>query len=249
MRSRHQQGRTGCWLWRPAASAAVAGACKRSTASAAPQAQLRFVAVHSTRPAANLHSLCLPCRSDPTHFLLILAYLRDSRVPPLPQTALELRQLEAEASYYAMAELADAAASAAAPLEAAAAAARQLERRRAEAVQAADAALERAQAEVAAVEALPEMQQLREAQRKRDSLRERSDEDAELIDEWFEAHQAVEYLEVDHNMQLPLLKEKDAARQLRDALLARLCALGADMPAVQAQLRATHPDLANRNLD
>lgn len=208
-----------------------------------------FVAVHSSRPAANLHSPFLPWCSDPTHFSLILAYLRDSRVPPLPQTALELRQLEAEASYYAMAELADAAASAAAPLEAAAAAARQLERRRAEAVQAADAALERAQAEVAAVEALPEMQQLREAQRKRDSLRERSDEDAELIDEWFEAHQAVEYLEVDHNMQLPLLKEKDAARQLRDALLARLCALGADMPAVQAQLRATHPDLANRNLD
>ncbi len=208
-----------------------------------------FVAVHSSRPAANLHSPFLPWCSDPTHFSLILAYLRDSRVPPLPQTALELRQLEVEASFYAMAELADAMAAAAAPLEAAAAAAQQVERRRAEAVQAADAALEKAQAEVAAVEALPEMQQLREAQRKRDSLRARSMEDPELVDEWIDAHHAVEALESEQHMQLPLLREKNAARQLRDALVARLCALGVDMPAAQAQLLATHPDLAKRSLD
>ena len=60
------------------------------------------------------------CRSDPALFPFILAYLRDGRVPPLPQGLLELRQLRVEAEFFAMAELAEAVAAAQAALEAAA---------------------------------------------------------------------------------------------------------------------------------
>ena len=44
-------------------------------------------------------------------------------------------------------------------------------------------------------------------------------------------------------MRLQLVKHAVSAARLRTALLARLCALGADLPAAEAQLRASHPDL------
>ncbi|KAL4458267.1 hypothetical protein ABPG75_013132 [Micractinium tetrahymenae] len=43
---------------------------------------------------------------DPTHFPTLLAYLRDSRIPPLPHGQLELQELRAEAEYFSMTELA-----------------------------------------------------------------------------------------------------------------------------------------------
>ena len=169
-------------------------------------------------------------------------------MPPLPQAALQLRQLQAEASYYATTELAEAAAAAAAALEAAAAQALQhaaaqrlLDTRRAEALQVADAAVQEAQAWHADAEAQPQVQRLRDAERRMEAAEQGGDE-------WIDALQAVENMN-EEPVHSEIRAERQAALQLRDALLARLCALGADLPAAEAQLRATHPELACRKLD
>ncbi|PRW20592.1 BTB POZ domain-containing adapter for CUL3-mediated degradation 3 [Chlorella sorokiniana] len=136
---------------------------------------------------------------NPTHFALILDYLRDGRVPPLPSSLLELQQLKVEAEFFAMAELAEAAGAAATAVQAGQEAQQRLAAERAAAVQATSEA-------------------------------------------WYKVYAVEQELRFERN------GHKMAARRLRDALLARLCALGANLPAAEAQLRATHPELDNRNL-
>ncbi|PRW20478.1 BTB POZ domain-containing KCTD21 [Chlorella sorokiniana] len=153
---------------------------------------------------------------DPTHFPFILAYLRDSRLPPLPQGLLELQQLRVEAEIFAMAELAEAAGAAAAATVARRQAAQAFEERRAAALRATEAAVAAAQLEYDAIKAA--LAPLRVAQL---------------------AEQAILYQQLSREVE----QEGPAASKLRNALLARLCALGADVPAAEAQLRATHPQL------
>ncbi len=217
------------------------------------------------------------CRSDPALFPFILAYLRDGRVPPLPQGLLELRQLRVEAEFFAMAELAEAVAAAQAALEAAAdqaAAAAAAEQKhaadqqqlgavRAEVLAAADAAVKEATAAAVDATAHPGFQELQEAQAHLDEQRGlwEQAEDMEpgveiglealrmAHDNFFNAEAAVDELHNDPGWQEAVNAEAAAQKRLRDALLARLCALGADLPTAEAMLRVTHPKLAQRKFD
>ncbi len=222
-----------------------------------------------------------PVRSDPAHFPFILAYLRDGHIPPLPQGLLELRQLQVEAEFFAMAELAAAVAEAVAANESAAEQAakaaafeqthaaklRRLDASRAAAVDAAERAVHEAYDAVAGANLNPlfgryndAANQLREAQQLLERVQALPPEGqaGEVWDDEMRAalqqglaEAQAELEEIRNNpAAIAAAKEEAAAdKQLRTALLARLCALGADLPAAEAQLRATHPDLADRTFE
>ena len=228
-------------------------------------------------PAPVAHRISTPLLSplpfsDPTHFPFILAYLRDGHVPPLPSGLLELQQLRVEAEFFAMAELAEAAAEAAAGIEAAAekaaaaaaeeqkhaASQRLIEASRARAVHAASEAVGLAeQAELDAriepaymryedaVQHLEEIEQAwKEFEQLEPGLEIGADVRAAAQQELEEAQEELRQTRADPEVQAAIKAEAAAGKWLRDALLARLCALGADLPAAQAQLKATHPELA-----
>ncbi|KAI7840140.1 hypothetical protein COHA_006179 [Chlorella ohadii] len=194
---------------------------------------------------------------DPAHFPFVLAYLRDGHIPPLPQGLLELRQLQVEAEFFAMAELAAAAAEAAATIEARRQAQQELEQGRAAALRAAEAAVAQAQQELDAIAEV--LAPLRAAQQEAEALQEEmrrraiaDGEDNAPEEDPAEARRFIQQLEdaelhaarLKQQMRPQLAKEESITAQLHAALLARLCALGADLPAAEAQLRATHPQLA-----
>ena len=202
--------------------------------------------------------------SDPTHFPFILAYLRDGHVPPLPSGLLELQQLRLEAEFFAMTELAAAAEAAVAAIEARSQAAREVEEGRAAALRAAEQAVAQAQQkydDIAAVLApLRATQQEAKAlseQLERQVMAEMHAEEGAAEADPEEQRQLLNRLEVAESrarelhaqLQAEQEQEGPAAARLWAALLARLCALGADLPAAEAQLRVTHPHLARRSSD
>jgi hypothetical protein len=194
---------------------------------------------------------------DPTHFPFILAYLRDGCLPPLPSGLLELQQLKVEAEFFAMAELAEAAGAAAAAIEARSQAAQEIEEARMAALRAAEEAVVAAQLKYDTIKAA--LAPLRAAQQQAGQLlydlerradAELADDDAaeadpEADDQFLRRLEDAEDRARELHLQLEpeMEREAPAAAKLRDALLARLCALGADLPAAEAQLRATHPQL------
>lgn len=221
--------------------------------------------------SANRQLTCLLCppvprppRSDPTHFPFILAYMRDRRVPPLPSGLLDLQQLQVEAEFFVIEDLAAAAGAAAAAIEARNQAAQQVEEVRAALILAAQQAVAQAQQEydriiLALASLRAAVAEEKAVLGKLDELNEQAycavtadDSDNEAVfHDPEEQRQLVQQLEAaksrakELNAQLQAEKEQEApaAARLRDALLARLLALGADLPAAKAQLRATNPQL------
>lgn len=208
--------------------------------------QVKSLGSHCTLPCPT----CLPPRSDPAHFPTILAYLRDGRLPALPNSQLELRQLAAEADFFAMTELAAACRAPAKAAEAEARARSLLVVQQAEAVRAACEAVEKAQAGVDKAEAvLAPLRALEAEERRLQELYEAAvladEEEAALQLEavWQDAEYGVDGYKSREDVKLEREILKDAQARLRAALLARLCALGAELPAAEAQLQATHPHL------
>lgn len=195
----------------------------------------------------------LPPRSDPNPFPMILAYLRDSCIPPLPESQQELQQLAAEADYFALAVLAAACRGRARAVEAEARARSLLVEQQAEAVRAACEAVDKVQAEVTALEARlaplhaleAEVQRLRAEAEARllDDERRLLDDEREEGERWHAALAAYHDYLARQDVDRDVMWLDKARGTLRAALLALLCALGGDLPTAEAQLRATHPHL------
>lgn len=198
---------------------------------------------------------------DPTHFPTILAFLRDNQIPPLPEARPERQQLKAEAGCFALTELVgaiEAADAADEQLRQQVAAAERLEcvhaasqhylaAQRAGRLQAACRAVEEAEAAIR-VGPFQEQWRLQEVAARLDSrlqaLIQAREFDGVLEGPTAELARAVN----DHQTHwdahsVEMLGAEWARVRLRDAHLALLCALGADVGSAKAQLEATHPHL------